>query len=89
MKGGRSNTKSRKPFLREDGRIRQGARKATDFIKDKAPAAKEAIKSYGRGAKSAISSGGARTARALKNVGSNAKYLVTNNAGKVVEAGLH
>lgn len=85
--GGRSNTKSRKPFLREDGRIRQGARKATDFIKDKAPAAKEAIKSNGRGAKSAISSGGARTARALKNVGSNAKYLVTNNAGKVVRGG--
>lgn len=85
--GGKSNTKSRKPFLKKDGRIRQGARKATDFIKGKAPVAKEAIKSYGSRAKSAISSGGARTARALKNVGSNAKYLVTNNAGKVARGG--
>lgn len=85
--GGGSNTKPEKSFLKKDGRIRQGARKATDFIKGKAPAAKEAIKSYGSRAKSAISSGGARTARALKNVGSNAKYLVTNNAGKVARGG--
>ncbi|WP_419025876.1 hypothetical protein [Emergencia sp.] len=85
--GAGNNTKPEKSFLKKDGRIRQGARKATDFIKGKAPVAKEAIKSYGSRAKSAISSGGARTARALKNVGSNAKYLVTNNAGKVARGG--
>lgn len=85
--GGANKTRAGKRFFKEDGRIRQSAKTAKDFVRDKAPVAKEAIKTYGSNAKSAISSGGTRAASALKSVGGNAKSLVTNNAGRVARGG--